>query len=72
NGITKWIHGWKRKGWRKADGKPVLNQDLWRELDPLVSARRVRWAWIRGHTGHTENERCDELARQARISISSQ
>ncbi|MCZ6842255.1 MAG: ribonuclease HI [SAR324 cluster bacterium] len=72
NGITKWIHGWKRKGWRKADGKPVLNQDLWRELDPLVSARRVRWEWIRGHTGHPENERCDELARQARISISSQ
>lgn len=70
DGITKWIHAWKRKGWRKADGKPVLNQGLWRELDGLVETRRVSWSWIRGHTGHPENERCDELARQARLSIS--
>ena len=67
NGITKWIHNWKRKGWRKADGAPVLNQQLWRELDALASARRVEWAWTRGHSGHPENERCDELAGQARL-----
>ena len=70
NGITRWIHAWKRKGWRKADGQPVLNQGLWRELDGLVEARRVSWSWIRGHTGHPENERCDELARQGRLSVS--
>ena len=70
NGITKWIHNWKRKGWRKADGAPVLNQQLWRELDALASARRVEWAWTRGHSGHPENERCDELAGQARLEHS--
>lgn len=66
NGITKWIHDWKRRGWRKADGAPVRNQQLWRELDALASARRVEWAWTRSHSGHPENERCDELAGQAR------
>ena len=70
NGITRWITGWKRKGWRKADGEPVLNQKLWRELDALVSERRVTWHWTRGHSGHPENERCDELANQARLAIS--
>ena len=71
NGITKWIHGWKRKGWRKADGGAVLNQKLWRELDILTAARRVEWAWIKGHSGHAENERCDELANRARLAQSS-
>ena len=71
NGITKWIHAWKRKGWRKADGGAVLNQQLWRKLDALASARRVEWAWIRGHSGHPENERCDELAVQARLNQST-
>lgn len=67
NGITKWIHGWKRKGWRKADGGAVLNQQLWRELDALTAARRVEWVWIKGHSGHAENERCDKLAGRARL-----
>jgi ribonuclease HI len=71
NGITRWIHAWKRKGWRKADGGAVLNQPLWRELDTLATARRVEWAWIKGHSGHAENERCDELAGQARLAQST-
>ncbi|HKI97699.1 MAG TPA: ribonuclease HI [bacterium] len=66
DGITRWLPGWKRKGWRKADGKPVLNQGLWQALDALVKVRHVRWAWVEGHTGHPENERCDELANAAR------
>ena len=70
NGITNWIHGWKRKGWRKADGSAVLNQQYWRDLDDLASVRRLEWAWIKGHSGHPENERCDELARQARLAQS--
>lgn len=71
NGITKWIHAWKRRGWRKADGGAVLNQQQWRELDALAATRRVEWAWIRGHTGHAENERCDELAGRARLAQST-
>lgn len=70
NGITQWIHAWKRKGWRKADGQPVLNQELWRALDGLCAERRVQWTWVRGHSGHPENERCDELANEARLSLS--
>jgi ribonuclease HI len=66
NGITRWIRTWKRNGWRKADGGAVLNQELWRELDRLTAERKVEWHWIRGHGGHPENERCDELANQAR------
>ncbi len=68
NGITRWIHGWKRKGWRKADGSPVLNRELWNELDRLSAGRRVTWHWVRGHSGHPENERCDELASLARLA----
>ena len=67
DGITKWIAGWKRKGWRKSDKKPVLNQGLWMELDALNAKRKVTWNWVRGHSGHPENERCDELANQARL-----
>ncbi|MGA1203048.1 MAG: ribonuclease HI [Planctomycetota bacterium] len=62
DGITKWVHGWKRKSWRKSDGKPVLNQELWQRLDAEAGSRSVRWAWVEGHTGHPENERCDQLA----------
>lgn len=69
DGITRWLPGWKRKHWRKADGKPVLNRELWQALDALVQARTVRWAWVEGHSGHPENERCDALANAARRSL---
>jgi ribonuclease HI len=62
-GITQWIHNWKRNGWKTADRKPVKNQTLWLELDNLVQAHHVNWHWLKGHAGHPENERCDELAR---------
>jgi ribonuclease HI len=62
NGITKWVKGWKQKGWKTAAGKPVLNQDLWQQLDQLNS-NRVQWRYVRGHTGNAGNERCDEIAR---------
>ena len=61
-GITEWIHGWKRKGWLTAAKKPVLNQDLWKELDQLNSPR-VRWQYTRGHAGNPDNERCDDIAQ---------
>lgn len=64
-GITGWIHGWKRNGWRTADKKPVKNIDLWQALDEAVQRHRVEWRWIKGHAGHAENERADELARAA-------
>ena len=63
NGVTGWIHGWKKNGWRTAARKPVKNEDLWRRLDEAQSRHRVRWEWIKGHAGHPENERADELAR---------
>lgn len=65
NGMRSWIHAWKRKGWRNASGEPVKNRDLWEELDRLARPHRVRWEWIRGHSGHPENERADALARKA-------
>ncbi|MEQ1648262.1 MAG: ribonuclease HI [Hyphomicrobiaceae bacterium] len=64
DGITKWIHGWKRKGWKTADNKDVKNVELWQRLDLANAAHKVTWHWIKGHAGHTENERADELARQ--------
>ena len=64
-GMTEWLPGWKRRGWRTASKKPVANQDLWQSLDRQVSAHQVSWSWVRGHTGHPENERCDQLANQA-------
>ena len=64
-GITGWIHGWKRNGWRTADKKPVKNADLWRALDEAALRHDVVWRWVRGHDGHLENERADALARGA-------
>jgi len=63
-GISEWIHGWKRRGWKTADKKPVKNEDLWRQLDALAAEHRVEWHWVKGHAGHPENERADELARR--------
>jgi ribonuclease HI len=64
-GITEWLADWKRRGWKTADRKPVKNVDLWQRLDEVVSKHSVRWHWVRGHTGHVENERADALANQA-------
>ena len=65
NGITQWIHGWKRNGWRTSAKKPVLNQDLWEELDHQVERHKLRWTWTKGHADHEDNNRADELAAQA-------
>ena len=64
-GISQWIHGWKRKGWMTAAKKPVLNQDLWQELDKQVARHKIRWTWTKGHASHADNNRCDELATRA-------
>ncbi len=63
NGVTGWIHGWKRNGWKTADKKPVKNADLWQQLDAAQARHQVDWRWIKGHAGHAENERADALAR---------
>ena len=62
-GISEWINGWKRRGWKTADKKPVKNEDLWRRLDELVAGHHIEWLWVKGHAGHVENERADALAR---------
>ena len=64
DGITKWIHGWKKNGWKTAAKKPVKNQDLWQELEKTIAEHEVEWHWVKGHSGHPENERADELARR--------
>ena len=64
DGITKWIHGWKRNGWKTAAKKPVKNEDLWRRLEAALAPHDVEWHWVKGHDGHAENERADELARR--------
>ncbi|WP_282607561.1 ribonuclease HI [Pelagibius sp. Alg239-R121] len=64
DGITKWIHGWKKRGWKTADKKPVKNMDLWQRLEEALARHDVEWHWVKGHAGHAENERADELARQ--------
>ena len=64
DGLTKWITGWKRNGWKTADKKPVKNQDLWIRLEAAASSHKVDWRWVRGHAGHDLNERADELARK--------
>ncbi|EIM30315.1 ribonuclease HI [Microvirga lotononidis] len=61
-GATEWLRGWKAKGWRKADGKPVLNQELWMQMDAVMVGRTITWKWVKGHAGHPENERVDRLA----------
>lgn len=63
NGVTGWIFGWKKNGWKTADRKPVKNVDLWQRLDEAQSRHQVTWKWIKGHAGHEENERADALAR---------
>jgi ribonuclease HI len=63
DGITKWIHSWRRNGWRTAEKKPVKNAELWQRLDAALGRHQIRWHWVRGHAGHAENERADELAR---------
>ncbi len=63
NGVTSWIHGWKRNGWRTADRKPVKNAELWQRLDAAQARHQVRWEWVKGHAGHPGNERADALAR---------
>jgi ribonuclease HI len=65
NGVTSWIHSWKRNGWRTADKKPVKNAELWQRLDAAQARHEVSWHWVRGHAGEVENERADELARAA-------
>ena len=65
DGLTKWIHGWKRNGWKTADKKPVKNEDLWKRLDAAAAKHKVTWEWVKGHAGHPENERADALARGA-------
>jgi ribonuclease HI len=64
DGITKWISNWKRNGWRTAAKKPVKNADLWQLLEEVIESHDVEWHWVKGHSGHPENERADELARQ--------
>ena len=63
-GITEWIHGWKKRGWKKSDKKPVINKDLWQILDKLNSERDIQWKWVKGHAGDIGNEKADELARK--------
>jgi ribonuclease HI len=65
NGITQWIQGWKKRGWTTAEKKPVLNKELWAELDQLVNRHRVTWQWTKGHASHEDNNRSDELAQAA-------
>jgi len=63
-GISTWIHDWKRRGWRTADKKPVKNEDLWRQLEAAAARHEVEWHWVKGHAGHPENERADQLANK--------
>ena len=64
DGITKWIHGWKKNGWKTADKKPVKNVELWQALDEAIKRHQISWHWVKGHDGNPDNERADELARQ--------
>ena len=70
-GMTEWIAGWQRKGWRNSKKQEVANRDLWERLLQASSAHQVEWVWVKGHAGHTENERCDELARLAITHLSA-
>ena len=68
-GISKWIHGWKKNGWRTAERKPVKNAELWQELDQMAARHEIEWLWVKGHAGHHGNERADELANLGAASI---
>ncbi|WP_018075587.1 ribonuclease HI [Novosphingobium nitrogenifigens] len=68
DGMTKWIFGWQKKGWKTADNKPVKNEDLWRALVTAARPHKIEWVWVRGHSGHPENERVDRLASDAAIA----
>ena len=69
NGVTSWVHGWKRRGWMTADNKPVKNQDLWMRLHELAQKHILTVEWVKGHTGHPQNERCDVLATLGRKEL---
>jgi len=69
NGINQWMDNWKKRGWKTADKKPVKNQDLWKRLDAALQDHEVEWHWVRGHTGHPENERADELANKGIMEL---
>ena len=73
-GITSWIHNWKRKGWKTADNKPVKNADLWQQLDALVhnSPHQIHWEWVKGHAGNPGNEKADELANRGVEQVQTQ
>jgi ribonuclease HI len=71
DGITKWIHGWKRNGWRTAAKKPVANAELWQRLDTAAQRHRIEWRWVKGHSGHPDNERADQLASAAAEAIAT-
>lgn len=72
DGITKWLSSWKKRGWQTTEKKPVKNKDLWCELDQLVGQHQITWKWLKGHAGHVDNERCDQLARDAIAEIRKQ
>ena len=72
DGVTKWIHGWKKNGWRNASKEPVKNADIWMELDRVAKLHRIRWEWVKGHSGHPMNERADQLANEAIASMLQQ
>ncbi len=65
NGITQWIYSWKKRGWKTSAKQPVKNEDLWRKLDQAVARHEIEWKWVKGHADHDDNNRCDELAREA-------
>jgi len=72
DGLTKWIHGWQRNGWRTADKKPVKNADLWQDLLSAAKPHQITWQWVKGHAGHPENERADTLASEAALAMARQ
>ena len=69
DGLTKWIHGWQKNGWRTADKKPVKNAELWQALLAAAKPHRIEWKWVKGHAGHPDNERADKLASDAAVAI---
>ncbi|MCH4891639.1 ribonuclease HI [Sphingomonas sp. SFZ2018-12] len=71
DGLTKWIHGWRRNGWRTADRKPVKNAELWQQLLAVAEPHRVEWQWVKGHAGHPDNDRADRLASDAALAVAA-